>query len=243
MPAPIALSYLPPQTNRLLATLTPEVQQPLLAQCQLVSLQFAEQLCLPEQAYQFVYFPLTSFISLIAKLPGHPPLEMALIGFEGMLGATLLLQSRQVPLQAIVQGAGLAWQMPVTVLEQHLSQHAVQPDSITSGGPLRPAIQRYLLQLLTQQSQNAICAHFHQVEERLARWLLMSQDRYQQQQLYLTQQFLADMLGVRRSSITVAAGDLQLHGLIRYQRGQLQILDRPGLLQRSCSCYQPLLLN
>ena len=243
MPAPIPLSYMPPQTNRLLATLTPEVQQQLLAQCQLVSLQFAEQLCLPEQAYQFVYFPLTSFISLLAKLPGHPPLEMALIGFEGMLGATLLLQSRQVPLQAIVQGAGLAWQMPVTVLEQHLQQPELQPGSITSGGPLQPAIQRYLLQLLTQQSQNAICAHFHQVEERLARWLLMSQDRYQQQQLYLTQQFLADMLGVRRSSITVAAGDLQLHGLIRYQRGQLQILDRLGLLQRSCSCYQPLLLN
>ncbi len=243
MPAPIPLSYLPPQTNRLLAILTPEVQQQLLAQCQLVSLQFAEPLCLPEQAYQFVYFPLTSFISLLAKLPGHPPLEMALIGFEGMLGATLLLQSRQVPLQAIVQGAGLAWQMPVTVLEQHLQQPELQLGSITSGGPLRPAIQRYLLQLLTQQSQNAICAHFHQVEERLARWLLMSQDRYQQQQLYLTQQFLADMLGVRRSSITVAAGDLQLHGLIRYQRGQLQILDRLGLLQRSCSCYQPLLLN
>lgn len=240
MPAPIPLSYLPPQTNRLLATLTPEVQQQLLAQCQLVSLQFAEPLCLPEQAYQFVYFPLTSFISLIAKLPGHPPLEMALIGFEGMLGATLLLQSRQVPLQAIVQGAGLAWQMPVAVLEQHLSQ---QPDSISPHGELQPALQRYLLQLLTQQSQNAICAHFHQVEERLARWLLMSQDRYQQHQLYLTQQFLADMLGVRRSSITVAAGDLQLHGLISYQRGQLQILDRPGLLQRSCSCYQPLLLN
>jgi len=243
MPAPIALSDLPPQTNRLLATLTPEVQQPLLAQCQLVSLHFAEQLCLPEQPYQFVYFPLTSFISLLAKLPGHPPLEMALIGYEGMLGATLLLQSRQVPLQAIVQGAGLAWQMPVTVLEQHLQQLGLQPDSIRSAGQLQPVLQRYLLQLLTQLSQNAICAHFHQVEERLARWLLMSQDRYQQQQLYLTQQFLADMLGVRRSSITVAAGDLQLHGLISYQRGHLLILDRPGLLRRSCSCYQPLLLN
>lgn len=243
MPAPIDRQYVPAQTNRLLAGLTLAVQQELLAECQLVDLQFGQQLCQPEQPYAFVYFPLTSFVSLIAKLPGHPPLEMALIGFEGMLGATVLLQSRLAPLQAIVQGAGLAWQMPVATLEQHLKQSRTPTHATRSGEQLQPALQSYLLQLGAQLCQNAICAHFHQVEARLARWLLMSQDRYQQQQLYLTQQFLADMLGVRRSSITVAASDLQLHGLISYQRGQIQILDRAGLLERSCGCYRPLPKN
>jgi len=101
-------------------------------------------------------------------------------------------------------------------------------------------LQTYLFNLQKQISANAVCAHFHQVEARLARWLLMSHDRIQNDELYLTHQFLAEMLGVRRSSITVAAGYLQANGIILYNRGRLHILDRQGLLARSCSCYQPL---
>ncbi|WP_306522670.1 Crp/Fnr family transcriptional regulator [Rheinheimera sp.] len=215
-------------TNLLLNSLSAGEQQLFFADCELVQLEFGNQLCHPNENYRFLYFPLTGFISLIAKLKGHPPLEMGLIGFEGMLGATLVLQNRQVPLEAIVQGEGQAWRIPVVLFELFLTTHP----------HLRTVLHCYLFQLMTQLSANAVCAHFHQIEERLARWLLMSQDRSQQHELYLTHQFLAEMLGVRRSGITVAAGDLQLKGLIHYQRGHVKILDRPGLLQQSCACYQ-----
>lgn len=214
--------------NLLLSSLDAAQQLLFFDQCELVQLEFGKQLCRPDENYRFLYFPLTGFISLIAKLKGHPPLEMGLIGYEGMLGATLVLQNRQVPLEAIVQGEGQAWRIQVVLFEQFLKKH--------------PALQHimhcYLFRLMTQLSANAVCAHFHQIEQRLARWLLMSHDRSQQHELYLTHQFLAEMLGVRRSGITVAAGDLQLKGLIHYQRGHVRILDRPGLLQQSCSCYQ-----
>lgn len=214
--------------NLLLNCLSTQEQQLFFDDCELVMLEFGSQLCHPTQPYHWLYFPLTSFISLIAKLPGHPPLEMGLIGFEGMLGATLVLKNRNVPLEAVVQGEGMAWRMPVVLFELFLSKHPA----------LKSALRRYLYQLLTQLSSNAVCAHFHQIEERLACWLLMSHDRAQHNELYLTHQFLAEMLGVRRSGITVAAGDLQLKGLIHYQRGHIHILDREGLLQQSCSCYQ-----
>jgi hypothetical protein len=223
-------SDVPANRNMLLNCLSPKEQQLFFADCELVKLEFGTQLCHPSKPYQWLYFPLTGFISLIAKLPGHPPLEMGLIGFEGMLGATLVLQNRKVPQEAIVQGEGMAWRIPVVLFELFLDRHPA----------LRSALQRYLYQLLTQLSANAVCAHFHQIEERLARWLLMSHDRILHNELYLTHQFLAEMLGVRRSGVTVAAGDLQLKGLIHYQRGHLQILDRQGLLQQSCNCYQAL---
>lgn len=228
MPTVLTHSQRPKVQNRLLHHLPEAEQSQLLQQAELVQLEFAERLCQLDDDYQHLYFPLTAFISLIAKLPGHPPLEMGLIGFEGVLGATILLHTRRVPSEAIVQGSGMAWRIPVAVIES-----AQQPS-------LQPLLQAYLFRLLRQLSQNAICAHFHQVEARLARWLLMSHDRVQADELYLTHQFLADMLGVRRSSITVAAGDLQSYGIILYNRGRLHILDRQSLLARSCSCYQPL---
>lgn len=228
MPTVLMHSQRPAVQNRLLHHLPETEQSRLLQQAELVQLEFAEPLCQLDDDYQHLYFPLTAFVSLIAKLPGHPPLEMGLIGFEGVLGATILLHTRRVPSEAIVQGAGMAWRIPVAVIEG-----ALQPS-------LQPLLQAYLFRLLRQLAQNATCAHFHQVEARLARWLLMSHDRIQTDELYLTHQFLADMLGVRRSSITVAAGDLQSYGVILYNRGRLHILDRQALLARSCSCYQPL---
>ncbi len=230
MPVVIPATQRPQIQNRLLRHLPEAEQTALLAQAELVQLEFAEALCLPDEQYQHLYFPLTAFISLIAKLPGHPPLEMGLIGYEGMLGVTILLQTRQVPSEAIVQGAGLAWRFPVSVFEAALAQSE----------HLAPLLRVYMYLLLRQLNKNAVCAHFHQVEARLARWLLMSHDRIQTDELYLTHQFLADMLGVRRSSITVAAGDLQANGIILYNRGRLHILDRQSLLAHSCSCYQPL---
>lgn len=230
MPTVLAHSQKIAVHNCILQCLPEREKSHLLHQADLVQLEFAERLCLLDDEYQHLYFPLTSLISLVAKLPGHPPLEMGLIGFEGVLGATILLQTRSVPSEAIVQGAGLAWRIPVSVIEMTLQQYS----------NLLPLMQDYLFRLLRQLSQNAICAHFHQVDGRLARWLLMSHDRIQTDELYLTHQFLAEMLGVRRSSITIAAGNLQCNGIILYNRGRLQILDREGLLARSCSCYQPM---
>ena len=230
MTAVIGLAQLPTNTNQILKQLTNTDRQQLLKHAELVELPFAELLCKPGDCYQYLYFPLTCLISLIAKLPGHPPLEMGLIGFEGLLGATLILQQRQVPQEGIVQGAGIAWRIAVAPAELEILRIKT----------LQLAMQRYLFQLIQQQAQNAVCAHFHQVEARLARWLLMSDDRMQHQALYFTHQFLAQMLGVRRSSITVAAGDLMVQGFIHYHRGHLKILNRQGLLQHSCRCYQPL---
>jgi hypothetical protein len=230
MPSVIAHSQRPQVQNRLLQQLPEAEQRELLQQAELVQLEFAEGLCQLDDEYQHLYFPLTAFVSLIAKLPGHPPLEMGLIGYDGVLGATILLHTCSAPSEAIVQGAGMAWRIPIAVIETILQQQH----------SLLPVLQTYLFRLLRQLAQNAICAHFHQVEARLARWLLMSHDRVQTDELYLTHQFLADMLGVRRSSVTVAAGDLQSYGIILYKRGRLHILDRQGLLARSCSCYQPL---
>lgn len=230
MPTVLTHGQRPAVQNRVLHRLPEAEQRQLLQQAELVQLEFAERLCQLDDEYQYLYFPLTAFISLIAKLPGHPPLEMGLIGFEGVLGATILLHTRRVPSEAIVQGAGMAWRIPISVIETTLQQHS----------NLLSLLQVYLFRLLRQLAQNATCAHFHQVEARLARWLLMSHDRIQTDELYLTHQFLADMLGVRRSSITVAAGDLQDNGIILYNRGRLHILDRQGLLARSCSCYQAL---
>lgn len=223
----VAKDQLPAIQNRLLKHLSRTDQALLLESAELVSLEFAEQLCMQGQSYQYLYLPLTSFVSLIAKLPGHPPLEMGQIGYEGILGATVLLD-RRAPSEAIVQGAGLAWRIPLVAFEQVLAQSAV----------LTMLMQQYLFRLTLQLSQNAVCAHFHQVESRLARWLLMSHDRIQTHELAYTHQFLAEMLGVRRSSITVAAGDLQASGIILYGRGRLHILDRSALLARCCSCYQ-----
>ena len=213
--------------NRLIRHLPVVEQADLLSQAELVQLNFADLLCKPGESYQYVYFPLTAFISLIAKLPKHPALEMGLIGYEGMLGATTLLGTRQVPSEAIIQGSGQAWRLPIETFEGLLAQNT----------NLKQIVETYLYTLLCQLSQNAVCAHFHSIESRLARWLLMSHDRIQTDELYLTHQFLADMLGVRRSSITEAAGNLQLRGSISYNRGRLHILDRQALLARCCSCY------
>lgn len=230
MPTVIPHTQRPLVQNYLLRHLPETEQRHLQQSAELVSLGFGERLCQLDEEYHYLYFPLTAFISLIAKLAGHPPLEMGLIGFEGVLGATILLHTRRVPSEAIVQGAGMAWRIPVGAVE----------DALNHCNSFLLLLQNYLFNLQRQISANAVCAHFHQVEGRLARWLLMSHDRIQNDELYLTHQFLAEMLGVRRSSITVAAGYLQANGIILYNRGRLHILDRQGLIARSCSCYQPL---
>jgi CRP-like cAMP-binding protein len=225
----MSIAISPPVVNHLLASLPAKQRNSILKHCEPVELVFGTVLCEPGQSFQNVYFPLTSFISLVATLRGHQPLEMALIGNEGMLGATLVLGIDAVPSRAVVQGSGTALQMTAIQLRQALGEHDL----------LLRALNRYLYVLMAQLSQTTACTRFHKLEERLARWLLMTHDRAHADHFHLTHEFLADMLGVRRSGITVAAGELQKRKIISYSRGEISILDRSGLEAASCCCYRP----
>ncbi len=214
-------------TNRLIDGLPRKERARILQQCEPVDLVFGTILCEPDQPFRHVYFPLQGFISLLAPMRGHQPLEMGLIGSEGMLGATLVLGVEAVPLRGLVQGNGSALRMSAAQLKRELRDSPA----------LLRRLNRYLYVLMAQLSQTAACTRFHEVEARLVRWLLMTHDRAHTDHFHLTHKFLADMLGVRRSGVTIAAGDLQHRGLIRYTRGEINILDRKGLEAASCECY------
>ena len=214
--------------NRLIDRLTQGEGDGLLEHSEPVELTFGEVLCEPRQTIPFVYFPLNAFISLVDTAGTHTPLEMGLIGNEGMLGATLVLGTDEAQLRAIVQGEGTALRLTVPQLRYQLN---------TSPSLLR-ALQRYLYVMTIQLARSVTCIHFHEVEPRLARWLLMTHDRAHADHFYLTHEYLAGMLGVRRSGVTVAAGALQRRSLIRYARGDISIVDRKGLEAASCECYE-----
>lgn len=216
-----------PISNRLISQLSRRERVALLADCETIQVRFGEILCEPGHDYAHVYFPLTSFISLMAKVDGHPPLELGLIGNEGMLGASLLLGVREVPLRAVVQGAGDLLRLPAKRFREHAKE----------GSGLSRILNRYLFVTTAQLAQSTLCTRFHEIEPRLARWLLLTHDRAHADHFHLTHQYLADMLGVQRSAITIAAGNLQSNGLIRYTRGEINILDREGLESVACECY------
>lgn len=173
-------------------------------------------------------FPLSGVISLAATIHGHEPLEVGMIGNEGVLGATLALGIGAAPLRGVVQGPGTALRMTASQLRRGLHD----------GPGLLRTLNRYLYVFVTQLSQTAACTQFHDVETRLVRWLLMTHDRAHADHFHLTHQFLADMLGVRRSAVTIAAGALQKRGLIHYRRGEITVLSRSGLEAASCECYK-----
>ena len=216
-----------PVVNQLLASLPPKESKRILECCEPVDLVFGTILCEPEQTLRHLYFPLTGFISLVTTLRDHQPLEMGLVGNEGMLGATLVLGVNSVPMRAVVLGSGTASRISAAHFRRELQEC---PE-------LLRILNRYLYVLMAQLSQTAACTHFHEIEPRLARWLLMTHDRAHADHFYLTHEYLADMLGVRRSGVTVAAGALQLRGLIHYTRGEISILDRKGLEAAACECY------
>lgn len=216
-----------PMNNHLIDSLPLQDRASFLADCEVIDLVFGEVIGEPGGQVTHVYFPLDSFISLIESLGEREQLEVAMIGSEGMLGMSLILGLDESPLRALVQGAGSALRMPAAALGRHLEQSPA----------LQALLRRYLYVLMLQLTRVAACVHFHQVEARLARWLLMTQDRAHSDQLHLTHEFLAMMLGVRRAGITLAAMALQGRGLIRYHRGDITVLDRAGLIEASCGCY------
>ena len=213
--------------NHLIELLPVADRSRLLALCEPVELVLSEVLCEPGKPTRHVYFPTQGYISLVALVDGSPGVEVGMVGREGMLGAQLVLGVATVPLHALVQGQGTALRIATAPFKRELARSAA----------LRRGLNRYLYVLMAQQASSAACLRFHLIGQRLARWLLMSQDRAHSDSFHLTHEFLAYMLGMRRVGITAAASALQRNGLIEYHRGEITVLDRSGLEAAACSCY------
>ena len=214
--------------NDLIARLPRKDRARLLAACDDVPLTLKEVLCDPGKPMRHVYFPVEGFISLVAVVEGSPGVEVGMVGREGMLGAHMALGEANAPIHSLVQGAGNARRISAAGFRRELAQSPA----------LRQGVNRYLYVLLSQMSTSAACLRFHMIGPRLARWLLMSQDRANCNSFHLTHEFLAFMLGVRRVGVTTAAGLFQRGGLIEYSRGELTIISRRGLEAAACSCYK-----
>lgn len=217
-------------TNQMLATLPAEEYQRLLAAgLEPVTLAFGERLHEPGELIQHIYFPSAGLlVSLLTTLQDHMALEVGLVGSEGMVGLPVAQGIDTSSVHAVVQGPGQALRMESSRFR----------DALETSPVLQRTFHRYTYALIAQITQTAVCNRFHQVEARLARWLLMASDRLQSNPMRFTHEALADLLGVRRVGITVAASALQQQKLIQYSRGNIKILDREGLKASACECYQ-----
>jgi len=213
--------------NQLIANLPRKSRLSLMKLCEPVQLRIADILAEGDKPIAYVYFPVESFISMIAVLDCKPVLEVGMVGREGMLGAQMALGLATEPLHAIVQGGGSAWRITAAAFR----------DELAGNESLKATLNRYLHVTATQLAGSAACLRFHQIRPRLARWLLMTHDRANSSSFRVTHQFLALMLGVRRVGITTAAAALQRQGLVKYHRGDVKILSRRGLEKAACSCY------
>jgi CRP-like cAMP-binding protein len=218
----------PTPNNRLLAAVTKRDRAAILKTCEEVELTFGEVVSEPNEPIRYVYFPTTSYISLITPKGASESLEVGLVGSEGVFGITLVLGIDDSPLKALVQGSGRAMRMSVPHFRRASKERA-------SFGRV---VNAYLYVLMAQIAQTAACGRFHQLEARLARWILMTHDRAGSDSFPLTHLFLAQMLGVRRAGVTEAAGAVQRRGFIQYRRGIVQVLNRPALEAIACPCYK-----
>jgi CRP-like cAMP-binding protein len=213
--------------NTLIQQLPRAARRHFLDRCEPFELLLSAELSVRGQPLSHAHFPREGFISLVIDIDSHPALEVGMVGHEAMLGSELVLGLAKTPWRAVVQGAGSSWRIGAQALRD---ESAASPE-------LRQLLQTCLLVRLHQQTLASACERFHMIGPRLARWLLMSQDRAGGDSFHLTQAFLAMMLGVRRVGITVAAGEFQQQGLIRYHRGRITVLDREALEAQACSCY------
>ena len=225
--SPDQAQNLPALENQLIQLLPHADRERLLACCEQVPLAVGDVLSEPGAKAEYAYFPTEGFISLVVDVQGKPALEVGLVGWEGMLGIGIALGVAVAPLQAVVRRPGLAWRLSAAALGAELASESA----------LHQVLSRYACVLIKQLGTHAACLRFHLIEQRLARWLLMAQDRARTDQFHVTHEFLAAVLGVRRVSITTAAGSLQRDGLIKYQHGEVTVVNRSGLKGRVCACY------
>jgi CRP-like cAMP-binding protein len=223
---PTTLSH--PRQNHLLAVLPKSESERLHPHLELVPLALGKALYESGDQLNHVYFPTTSIVSLLYELEDGSSAEIAVIGYEGIVGIALFMGGDTMPNRAVVQSAGHAYRLPGRVLKQEFNR----------AGAMQHLLLRYTLAMLTQMAQTAVCNRHHTVDQQLCRWLLLSLDRLATNELAMTQDLIANMLGVRREGVTEAVGKLQNAGLIQHHRGTITVLDRPGLEARVCECYE-----
>jgi len=217
-----------PQQNHLLAALPAEVQGRLFPKLELIEMPYGKVLYESGAALRHIYFPTDSIISLLYVMRDGASAEIAVVGREGAVGVSLFMGGETTPSRALVQSAGQAYRLSRIRLKQEFNRH----------GSLLHVLLRYTQSLLTQMAQTAVCNRHHSLDQQLCRWLLLSLDRLDSSELNMTQELIANMLGVRREGVTEAAGKLQKLRVIRYARGKITVLDRPHLERLSCECYQ-----
>ena len=216
-----------PRQNRLLAALPPDDFVRLSASLELAPLVLGMALHESGAEMRHVYFPTDSIVSLLYVMEDGSSAEIAVVGNEGLVGVSLFMGGETTPSRAVVQSAGHAYRLPGRLLKEEFYR----------AGPMQHLLLRYTQALLTQMAQTAVCNRHHSLDQQLCRWLLLSLDRLSGNKLVMTQELIANMLGVRREGVTEAAGNLQDAGLISYRRGHISVLDRPGLEARTCECY------
>jgi CRP-like cAMP-binding protein len=216
-----------PKANRLLAALPDDGLRMLLPFLEAVPLPLGMVVYESGAAQGYVYFPTSSIVSLLYVLADGASAEIAVTGNEGLVGIALFMGGETTPSRAVVQSAGHGYRLRAAVLKK----------AFEAGGELQHLLLRYTQALITQMTQTAVCNRHHAVDQQLCRWLLLSLDRLRGNELVMTQELIANMLGVRREGVTEAAGKLQDEGLIRYSRGRITVLDRPRLEARVCECY------
>jgi len=216
-----------PQLNHLLAALPPDIQGRLFKHLEPVKLPLGKVLYESGDTMRHVYFPTDSIISLLYVMESGASAEISVVGNEGVVGVSLFMGGESTPSRAVVQSAGSAYRLEGKRLKDEFNRH----------NELMVLLLRYTQSLITQMSQTAVCNRHHSIDQQLCRWLLLSLDRLDDNKLTMTQELIANMLGVRREGVTEAAGKLQRLGVIDYSRGHITVLDRPKLEALSCECY------
>lgn len=216
-----------PSQNHLLAALPVEVQQRVFPHLDLVSLALGKVVYESGDTLRHVYFPIDAIISLLYVLESGASAEISVVGNEGLVGVAMFMGGESTPSRAIVQSGGRAYRLSGQRLKDEFNRH----------GDMLQLLLRYTQSLITQMAQTAVCNRHHTIDQQLCRWLLLSLDRLLGNELTMTQELIANMLGVRREGVTEAAGKLQKLGIIEYNRGKITVIDRPGLEALSCECY------
>ena len=216
-----------PTDSRLLAALPAADYERLLPHLQPLALPLGWSVHEAGSRMEHIYFPTSGIVSLLSVMKDGASAEIAITGNEGAVGISLFMSAQSTPSRAVVQSVGHAFRLPVGILKQEFSR----------GGALQHLLLRFTQALITQMTQTAVCNRHHKVDQQLCRWLLLSLDRLPTNEVAMTQELIANMLGVRREGVTFAAGQLQAAGLINYSRGCITVLDRPKLEQRACECY------